>query len=56
VALDGNQITPASRPNVVGYFDDLMLAMYVGRTGIIADLDADQVKDYAAGSMDGDEE
>lgn len=56
LALDGKQITPASRPNVVGYFDDLMLAMYVGRTGIIADLDADQVKDYAAGHMDGDEE
>lgn len=30
--LDGKDVTPASRPDVIGRFESLLMAMYVGRT------------------------
>lgn len=52
LALDGKHITPACTPNIVGRFDDIAFAMYVGRTTIEVDLDADAVEELAAGSGD----
>lgn len=45
--LDGQQITPKSTPNVVGRFEGILLSMYVGRTSLEVDQDADEVE-YAA--------
>lgn len=45
--LDGQQITPKSTPRVVGSFEGILLSMYVGRTSLEVDQDADEV-DYAA--------
>lgn len=42
--LDGKDLTPASRPDVVGRFDSLLMAMYVGRTKIEIDMDDDDVR------------
>ncbi|OGB70435.1 MAG: hypothetical protein A2486_07125 [Burkholderiales bacterium RIFOXYC12_FULL_65_23] len=47
--LDGKQITPASRPDIVGSFYSILMAMYVGRTKIEVDMDDDDVE-YAAQS------
>ncbi|MNY34557.1 hypothetical protein D3C86_1689070 [compost metagenome] len=46
--LDGRQITPASRPDVIGRFDAMLMSMYVGRTRLEVDIDSDDVE-YAAG-------
>jgi len=42
--LDGKDLTPASRPDVVGLFDSLLMAMYVGRTKLEIDMDDDDVR------------
>lgn len=42
--LDGKDLTPASRPNVVGRFDAMLMSMYVGRTRINVDMDDDDVR------------
>lgn len=42
--LDGTDITPASLPDVIGRFKSLLLAMYVGRTRLEIDIDADDVE------------
>ncbi len=42
--LDGKQITPSSRPDIAGRFDSILMAMYVGRTKIEVDIDADDVE------------
>lgn len=47
--LDGKQITPASLPDVIGQFDSILMAMYVGRTRIEVDLDAYDVESAAQG-------
>lgn len=41
--LDGKQVTPASRPDIVGEFESILMAMYVGRTRLEVDMDADDV-------------
>lgn len=46
--LDGRQITPASRPDVIGHFDAILMSMYVGRTRLEVDMDADDVESAAA--------
>lgn len=52
LALDGKHITPASTPNICGRFEDVALAMYVGRTSLVVDLDADGVEEAALGNSD----
>lgn len=50
--LDGVDITPQKLPNAVGDFDGLLLSMYVGRTSIEIDIDADDVESLAAEQYD----
>jgi hypothetical protein len=45
--LDGRDITPKSMPDAVGRFDGLLLSMYVGRTSLEQDIDADDVESAA---------
>jgi hypothetical protein len=45
--LDGQHITPKSMPQVIGSFEGILLSMYVGRTSLEIDQDADEVE-YAA--------
>lgn len=45
--LDGQQLQPTCMPVVVGTWEGLLLALYVGRTKLEIDLDADGVE-YAA--------
>lgn len=42
--LDNKQITPTSRPDIIGRFESILMAMYVGRTRIEVDMDADDVE------------
>lgn len=50
--LDGRQVTPASRPDVIGHFDSILMSMYVGRTRLEVDIDADDVEEAAAEKYD----
>lgn len=50
--LDGKQITPASLPDVVGHFDSILMAMYVGRTRIEVDMDDHDVRQAAESYYD----
>ncbi|WPG35349.1 hypothetical protein [Variovorax sp. EBFNA2] len=50
--LDGRQITPASRPDVISRFDAILMSMYVGRTRLEIDIDADDVEAAAAEQFD----
>jgi len=50
--LDGRQITATSRPDVIGAFDSILMSMYVGRTRLEIDLDADGVETLAAEQYD----
>jgi hypothetical protein len=50
--LDGRPITPASRPDVIGRFDSILMSMYVGRTRLEIDMDADDVESAAAEQFD----
>lgn len=42
--LDGKDVTPKSRPDVVDSFDSILMAMYVGRTKLEVDIDDDDVQ------------
>lgn len=50
--LDGNDVTPKSRPNVIGSFDATLMAMYVGRTRLEIDWDDDDVRSAAESQYD----
>lgn len=50
--LDGRQVTPAARPDVIGHFDSILMSMYVGRTRLEVDMDADEVESAAAEQYD----
>lgn len=50
--LDGREITPASRPDVITRFDSILLCMYVGRTRLDLDIDADDVASAATAQYD----
>lgn len=50
--LDGQHITPKSMPQVIGSFEGVLLSMYVGRTSIEVDQDADDVEYAAAEKFD----
>ena len=45
--FNGEQVTPNSLPNAIGYMDSLLLSMYVGRTSIEMDIDADDIEHFA---------
>lgn len=45
--LRDKQVTPTSRPDVISRFDAILMSMYVGRTRLEVDMDADDVA-YAA--------
>lgn len=42
--MDGKDILPNSRPDVIERFGSTLMAMYVGRTRLDADIDADAVR------------
>ena len=50
--LDGRDITPKSIPDAAGRFDGLLLALYVGRSSIELDMDADEVESAAGEQWD----
>lgn len=50
--LDGKQITPASRPDIIGSLESILMAMYVGRTRIEVDIDDDDVHSAASEQWD----
>ena len=50
--LNGNQITPSSRPNIIGEFSATLMAMYVGRTRIEVDIDDDDVNSASSEQWD----
>lgn len=45
-------VTPATRPNIITPFDATLMAMYVGRTSIEADMDDADVESAAGGQWD----
>lgn len=50
--LDGKQITPSARPDIVGSFDAVLMAMYVGRTKLEVDADDEEVAYEASDKSD----
>jgi hypothetical protein len=40
---DGKDVTPSSRPDIISAFDATLMEMYVGRTNLECDIDADDV-------------
>lgn len=42
--LEGENITPSSRPTVIDRFDSLLMALYVGRSTLEVDIDSDEVE------------
>lgn len=50
--LDGQHVTPKSLPQVIGSFEGILMSMYVGRTSLEVDLDADEVEYAAAEKFD----
>lgn len=50
--LDGKEVTPKSRPDVVGSFEATLMAMYVGRTRLEIDCDDDDVRSVAEAQYD----
>lgn len=50
--LDGKDVLPASRPDVIGRFDAVLMSMYVGRTRIEVDMDDADVESAAGEQWD----
>lgn len=50
--LDGKDLTPKSRPDVIGSFDAVLMAMYVGRTKLDVDIDDDDVQNASSVQYD----
>lgn len=48
----GEDMTPSSKPTVIGQFDAALVALYVGRTRLDMDIDADEVKSLAQAQYD----
>lgn len=44
----GKQVTPGSMPNAIGGLEGLLLSMYVGRTTIEMDIDANDIESLAS--------
>lgn len=45
--MNGDHVTPTSMPNAIGHLESLVLSMYVGRTTIEMDIDADDIESLA---------
>ncbi len=50
--LRGKDLTPSSRPTVITRFDSILMAMYVGRTKLIVDMDDDDVESASGEQWD----
>lgn len=50
--LDGKDVTPKSRPDVIGSFGSILMAMYVGRTRLEVDIDDNDVESASAEQYD----
>lgn len=50
--MDGKDVTPASRPDVISRLDSLLMAMYVGRTRLEIDMDDSDVEAAASEQYD----
>ena len=50
--LRGQDLTPSSRPTVITRYDSLLMAMYVGRTKLIVDMDDDEVESASGEQFD----
>jgi len=50
--MDGKQVKPSSMPNAIGHMDGLLLSLYVGRTTIEMDIDADDIESLARDQSD----
>lgn len=50
--LDNENITPNSRPDIISKFDATLLSMYVGKTSLIIDINADEVEELAQSQED----
>jgi len=50
--FNGKQVTPSSMPDAIGHMDGLLLSMYVGRTTIDIDIDADDIESLARDQSD----
>ena len=50
--LNGKDITPTSRPDIISRFDATLMGMYVGRTKLELDIDADDVRNAAEAKYD----
>lgn len=50
--LRGQDITPSSRPDVISRLDSILMAMYVGRTRLIVDMDDDEVESASGEQFD----
>lgn len=50
--MQDKDLTPSAKPNVVNSFDAILLAMYVGRTRLEADMDDGDVESAASAQYD----
>ena len=50
--LDGKDVTPASRPDIISHFDATIMGMYVGRTKLEVDIDEGEVSSLAESQYD----
>ncbi len=50
--LCGQDLTPSSRPMVITRFESILMAMYVGRTRLIVDMDDDDVESASGEQWD----
>lgn len=50
--LRGENVTPASRPTVITRLDSILMAMYVGRTKLIVDMDENDVENASGPQYD----
>ena len=46
------QVTPSNMPNVISHYDSLLMAMYLGRTTLVIDMDEDEVSSAAQSKSD----
>ena len=50
--FNGKQVTPSAMPNAISHMDGLLLSMYVGRTTIDMNIDADDIESLARDQSD----
>lgn len=50
--LGGHDVTPSSRPDVITRLESILMAMYVGRTRLVVDMDDDEVEGASGDQYD----